>query len=73
MNKELNYNEQGLYDMLMEEFPSMIEKKQSIYIQPIYNHMPNLIKKVQDVYEVEFIYDIETGTEVWFLKPLRKK
>ena len=73
MNTQLDYNEQRLFDALIQKFPMMIEKKQILWIVPIYNGFPNIIKKIQENYEVEFIYDDETGSEVWFLKPLRKK
>lgn len=65
--------ESELVKKFEEVFPKMIEKKQAIWIVPIVNHFPNVIRRLEQKWELEFIYDEETGSERIFMKPLFEK
>jgi hypothetical protein len=56
-----------------KEFPKMIEKGQCIWIEPIVKHMPKVINRLQEKWEIEFKYDEETGADIIFMCPKFKK
>lgn len=72
VNKLLKPELEEMYKLIVKEFPGMIEKNEILYIEPVYRLFPEVIKKIQENWEVEFIYDKETATEVHSIKPLNR-
>lgn len=69
--EKLNEFEEKLYLAILEKFPSMIVNKEVMWIKPISDFIPNIIKKLQELYELELILD--DNSNITFLKPLYKK
>lgn len=67
---ESNHNK--LIKKFEEKFPEMIKKKQCVYVESLAKFLPNLIKELENKWEIKYKYD-ESGENIIFMCPISKK
>ena len=72
MENYFKEQENKLIEKFNEEFPKMIEKKQCIYVAPIFEHMPEVLKKLEEIWEIEYKYE-ENTNKIWAMCPKKRK